>query len=115
MVRRCLKECPRDLRPAIHRGHGERVFALKMMEECALGHSSLRAELVDRGRRIAFLADEHERCFQELLASPRPGALQLTLFSHRGNIPTSRYNVNRPPKDDLRQTQVFGKRTLREP
>lgn len=94
VIERRPKKGRRELGPAIQRGHGELGLALEVMEECTLAHSCLRAELLDRGSRVPSLADERKRCFQQLLATSRSGALRMTLFSHPCTIPTGWYAVN---------------------
>ena len=67
VIGRGREEGAGHLRPVIRRRNGERFLAVEMMEERALRHAGARAQLIDRGRDVALLADHGEGRIQQLL------------------------------------------------
>jgi hypothetical protein len=60
VVRRRLEKRSRNFGPMFRHSDRKRFFALEVVKERTLGHPRVNAELLNRGRRIAFLADERK-------------------------------------------------------
>ena len=102
VVRRRFKKGARYIGPVVCRGDGQRVFTLEMMKECTLGHASLSAERIYRGRRIAFLTNQRKGSIQQLLSSPCLSRNWRGFSRHEQNIPTGWYVVNTLPRANVR-------------
>src|SRR3546814_1988365 len=80
-VRRHLEHRARAVGPALRRRDRQILLRREMMEKGPLGHARRRADLVDRRRRIALLADGGMRRRDQLRSEEQPSELQSLMRS----------------------------------